>query len=226
VPVSVGQARPAIGRVSIAVSGPPGSIAPLDGGVVYSHGQALITALSPPNSAFPEQATLRLRNAAFAATFGEAATTTTLATVRQADGQTVQGTLDLTTQLGTALSGQLQVQVYDARRQVGSDWVTLSDRFVPSASIEEIDCPRQTPASSAAVCTLYGDNLSRIQSISDGSDTSAPEPCARPAVADRGCMLVKDYRQYIVTMYGHQPFPRFAVSEAVVHRNDAPSRMR
>jgi len=125
------------------------------------------------------------------------------------------------------------VQVYDPQRKVGSDWAALEPRFIPSASIDAIDCPVAGPgaggaeaadaagasgASGAGPCEMFGQNLDRIKDVSDGTDTSVPAPCPPSAPTERGCVLVADYPRYIVTMFGARPWPRFRVSDRIVKR--------
>ena len=99
--------------------------------------------------------------------------------------------------------GPFQVQLFDATRNIGSDWLTLNGSFVRLASQLHVSCPTD----STKACELTGTNLKYISGISDnntGPFIPLITPCSNPRPSS-DCFAIKPYPRYWVKLLDTAP---------------------
>jgi hypothetical protein len=192
-PLIVAPARPALATATID---------PAASGVRLAT-DPLTIMLQTPGIALPRQVVVRLQRADDAAPgpCGAAVSDSTAVTIPAADVHVrTSSTLAIDMHanlLGDRGFGTLAIQIVDAAAKLAGSWLPLPGTFARAPAVTQIVCPADT----AALCRLYGTELSAIDAVQDaGGAFVAPQAGCPPADKGPACVYVPHVAHFVLRL--------------------------
>lgn len=183
--ITIQNARPTLSNATVLLTTTPQLVfAP---NVLPSTESALIDVVS--GMPMPLNNEVRLREVLQGRAYGDLAMGKSIGQTVRKNGDTVlEAAVDLKSMLSDSLNGDLEAQVYDLDRRVGSAWVPLPGHFAMAPSISQIRCPAAADVNS---CELVGTSLTWIESVVGAPSAYRPvRPCVGFSETTKQCVLV------------------------------------